>query len=71
MTVAVGSGTLGRTPTRTPACQHRQPLVHLDGATLNQASERIAMAMERKLRGVKWRGAVISSGVSGTAGRQD
>ena len=47
--------------------------VHLDDATLSQASERIATAIERKLRpsNGKVRGAVISSGVSGTAVWQD
>ena len=44
---------------------------YLDDATLSQASERIATAIERKLRpsNGKVRRAVISSGVSGTAVR--
>ncbi len=46
---------------------------YLDDATLSQASERIATAIEWKLRpsNGEVRGAVISSGVSGTAVRQD
>ncbi len=45
--------------------------VHLDDATLSQASERIATAIERKLHAAKRRGAVVLSGAPGTAARQD
>ena len=40
--------------------------VHLDNATLSQASERIAIAIERKLRTTRWRPKVDSSKPLGT-----
>ena len=45
--------------------QHYQRYVHLDDATLSQASERIAIAIERDLRTIQWRPKVYSSKTPG------
>jgi len=55
----------GRTPARKPCASTTNGYVHLDDATLSQASERIAIAIERDLRTIQWRPKVYSSKTPG------